>query len=427
MNILQAIDAALPARARSIIKTAGELAAEQGFRAYLVGGTVRDILLRRTNLDLDIMVEGGAGDYAGRLAEMLGGSVVLHDRFGTSVIILDDGARVDIAVARTETYDFGGALPTVSFSTISRDLKRRDFTVNAIAASIMPGEKGSVFDPYGGIDDIRKKKLRVLHEKSFLDDPTRIFRAARFEQRLGFKMSSRTESLLREAAESGSLAPVSGARIRKEVFAILEEPGAAEAAARLEEFGVWQALAKGLSVKVPTVKAIRDVHKAEGALLHKLKAPYDRRFAILNVICAGTDSSAAHDLCARLGINRKRAAEAVALAGMIDEAMSFLRQPKTAGALWELLHDRSNETLCCLYALGNEAVRASLVRFSQMSGIRPLISGRDLKKAGYPPGAGYSTVLEAVYRRQLDGELSVKEQAMTAAMRLFKEQGYGHR
>jgi tRNA nucleotidyltransferase (CCA-adding enzyme) len=289
----------------------------------------------------------------------------------------------------------------------------------------MPEDTGRLIDPYGGIDDLKKKRLRVLHDKSFLDDPTRIFRAARFEQRLSFKMSHDTEKLLAEAARSGCLDTVSGSRIRKEVFAVMEEDEAAAAAARLASFGVWEALAPGLRVSTATVKGMRDIKKAEGALLHKLKAPYDRRYAMLNVIAAGAPSESVKALCVRLGLNRKRAAEAASLAQKSGDVLRFLRRHPRTGVLWERLRSRSNETLLALYALGGDSVRSAIVRFTLISGIRPLITGRDLTKMNYPPGAGYSEVLDSVYKRQLDGELKVKEQALTAAMKLFREKGYG--
>jgi len=162
--------------------------------AYLVGGTVRDLLLRRPpRFDVDLAVVGDGAAYAEQLAARLNGHVTTHDRFGTATVHYGSDAHVDVASARTETYAAPGALPDVApAASIEADLARRDFTVNAIAVSL---PDGAVVDPHRGIEHLRDRLVRVLHEQSFVDDPTRIFRAARYEARLGFRMDPKTETL----------------------------------------------------------------------------------------------------------------------------------------------------------------------------------------------------------------------------------------
>jgi tRNA nucleotidyltransferase (CCA-adding enzyme) len=206
--------------------------------AYLVGGAVRDLLLYRPGFDVDLVVVGDAEAYANALAERLGGRVVTHGRFGTAVVHYGAGEHLDVAMARTETYPEPGALPEVApAAAIEDDLGRRDFTINAMAVGLPDGE---LIDPFSGRSHLTDRLVRVLHEGSFADDPTRIFRAAQYEGRLGFRMDPKTETLaLIAVPEVGRL---SGARVREELLAILSEERAPEILARLHRLGVDEAL-----------------------------------------------------------------------------------------------------------------------------------------------------------------------------------------
>jgi tRNA nucleotidyltransferase (CCA-adding enzyme) len=206
--------------------------------AYLVGGAVRDLLLYRPGFDVDLVVVGDAEEYARALAERLDGRVVSHGRFGTAVVHYGEGRHLDVAMARTERYPQPGALPEVSpAATIDEDLGRRDFTINAMAVSLPDQE---LIDPFSGRSHLADRLVRVLHEGSFVDDPTRIFRAAQYEGRLGFRMDPKTETLALMAVPS--VGRLSGARAREELLAILTEERAPEILARLHRLGVDQAL-----------------------------------------------------------------------------------------------------------------------------------------------------------------------------------------
>ena len=206
--------------------------------AYLVGGAVRDLLLYRPGFDIDLVVVGDAEEYARALAERLEGRVVSHGRFGTAVVHYGEGRHLDVAMARTERYPQPGALPEVSpAATIDEDLGRRDFTINAMAVSLPDQE---LIDPFSGRSHLADRLVRVLHEGSFVDDPTRIFRAAQYEGRLGFRMDPKTETLALMAVPS--VARLSGARAREELLAVLTEERAPEILARLHRLGVDQAL-----------------------------------------------------------------------------------------------------------------------------------------------------------------------------------------
>ena len=210
----------LPVGLVRLIRRAGAVAAESGHASYLVGGVVRDLLLHRRNLDVDVMIDGDAVRLARRLAAEIGARVVSHPRFNTASI-LSEPWRVDMATLRSETYERPGALPTVGPGTLETDLFRRDFSINAMAVELTPGRYGRLIDLYGGQRDLEQKLVRVLHERSFIDDATRIWRAVRYEQRLGFQLEANTEAWLRR--DIPMLDTVSGDRIRHELERVFQE------------------------------------------------------------------------------------------------------------------------------------------------------------------------------------------------------------
>ncbi len=209
--------------ANGTIELVGRVADEMGCKAFIVGGTVRDMLLRKKSLDLDVVVEGDAIKLGAVIAEEMGGKLVTHRGFGTCSVLTEDGLRIDFATARKETYKRPGAMPKVEFSTLKDDLARRDFTINAIAISLNKDNFGQVVDPFGGKRDLDLKLIRVMYDKSFIDDPTRIFRAIKFEQRLGFTIEPHTLGLIKDAGRDEVLSKVSQGRILKELDLISRE------------------------------------------------------------------------------------------------------------------------------------------------------------------------------------------------------------
>ncbi|HUU64504.1 MAG TPA: CCA tRNA nucleotidyltransferase, partial [Dehalococcoidales bacterium] len=220
-NLSSQIERQLPVELVAFIQRAGKTAASQGQGLYLVGGVVRDLLLGQTNLDLDLVVEGNAIELAQHLAEInKQGKITTHPRFNTAKLQWTKWS-VDLATARSETYAKPGALPTVTPGSIHNDLFRRDFTINAMAIELNPTHYGELIDLYGGRDDLEHKLIRVLHEKSFTDDATRIWRGLRYEQRLDFQLEPTTLKLLKR--DIPMLDTISGDRIRYELECILQE------------------------------------------------------------------------------------------------------------------------------------------------------------------------------------------------------------
>ncbi|MEK7868185.1 MAG: CCA tRNA nucleotidyltransferase [Candidatus Omnitrophota bacterium] len=205
-----------------IIKIVGKIADESGVKAYIVGGSVRDKLLGMSNYDLDFVVEGDGIKFAEVLNKKLKGRLITYKAFGTATIELK-GKRIDVVTARKESYKYPAAYPIVKPGAIKDDLFRRDFTINSMALAIDKKGLGRLVDFYGGQKDLTKGVIRVLHDKSFMDDPTRIFRAVRFSVRFGFKIEPHTKKLMKEAVLDGFLGEVNAGRIRKEIELFLKE------------------------------------------------------------------------------------------------------------------------------------------------------------------------------------------------------------
>lgn len=241
-NITEEIKKRLNPALQGILLEAGTLAREMGYGAYIAGGVVRDVLMGLQSIDVDIVAEGEGIRFAEKLAGRLHARVKSYERFGTATLTFPDRTKVDIATARTEIYERPAALPRVTPGAIRDDMFRRDFTVNAMAVSLMPGEFGRLLDDFGGTRDIRKRRIRALHERSFIDDPTRIFRAVRFETRLDFRIVRSTEQWIAEALSRPLLENLEDYRIATELRLILGEPDSTGSLRRLSDLGIIERL-----------------------------------------------------------------------------------------------------------------------------------------------------------------------------------------
>jgi tRNA nucleotidyltransferase (CCA-adding enzyme) len=380
----------LSPRPLSIADELRALELPRGEGVYVVGGTVRDILLGRESFDVDIAVEGDAIAFA----QTLGGDVTAHGRFGTAVVRFVDGRRWDVVTARRETYPAAAALPEVDAGSIRDDLARRDFTVNAMAASL-GDDFGRIVDPHGGRADLESSTIRVLHAASFVDDPTRIFRAVRYETRLGFGMDGETERLARDAL--GGVRLLSAARLREEVVALLSEDEAGQALDRLADLAAAPALEAGLIGRLDALQAELD----PDAPLWRVRL---------------TALAAAHPgLIDRLALPRRdaRAVEdAVALAPKLAEASEPVEIADLAG--------RSPEA--ALLALARRDSPALREWFTRLRDVRLEVTGTDLAGLGVPESPRVGEILEELRRRKLRGELDGRDAELAAATELIADE-----
>jgi len=245
-NLKELLKKRVPQKIMDILVEAGKLACRMGWSIFIVGGFVRDLLLGNENLDIDLVIEGDGIFYAKKLAEKLETCVTLHTDFGTATLNLSENFRLDIATSRREFYPRPAALPRVKPAPLREDLFRRDFTVNAMAISIDPSDFGRLIDFFGGKRDLENHRVRVLHPESFMDDPTRIFRAIKFEQRYGFRLDETTERLLKQALKRGVFQHLSGKRIKEELIQVLEEDRPERNIRRMQELGVLKVIHPGI-------------------------------------------------------------------------------------------------------------------------------------------------------------------------------------
>jgi tRNA nucleotidyltransferase (CCA-adding enzyme) len=346
-----------------------EAAAESA--VYLVGGAVRDLLLGQPRTDIDVAVEGDVRP----IADALGGEVVEHERFATATVAVD-GLLVDLAMARAETYERPGALPTVTPATITDDLARRDFTINAMAVPLT-GEP-SLIDPHGGVDDLRAGVLRVLHERSFVDDPTRALRAARYAARFDLELEPGTAELLRSA----NLGTVSGDRVETELRRIAAEDRAPRVLELIREWGLLELPGDAVTL-------------AERLRALSASPPWsefaDPNAAILAASgyghAAGPTRRAAEDLARATPERPSQAVRVVKGASPVELLLA-----RVMGAEW-------------LDRYVDEWSKVSLE-----------IDGADLLKEGIPEGPAVGRGLEAALSAKLDGEIDGREQELEIAL-----------
>ncbi len=239
-----------------------EIGEVEGKNAYLVGGFVRDLLLKRPSPDIDIVVEGDAIRVAQAMCDRWSGTLEAHAQFGTATVTPQntDLPKVDFVTARRETYQGSGTLPIVQSGSITDDLRRRDFSINALAMRLDPTAFGTIVDETGGLADLESGTVRVLHNRSFIDDPTRIFRAYRYAGRYGFQIAENDETLIREALPV--LAQLTGERIRNEIDRVLLEKNAPEIVDRLTKVGVWETICTGWQISSNFASDFRAAQRA---------------------------------------------------------------------------------------------------------------------------------------------------------------------
>ncbi len=373
--------------------------------AYLVGGMPRDLLRGVPALDLDVAVEGDGVTAAQEIARRLGATVVRHERFGTATVTADR-VVIDVASTRTELYVEPGALPRVRWSSLREDLARRDFSVNAMAIGLSGDQLGRLHDPHGGVADIQSKLIRVLHERSFTDDPTRLLRAVRYSARLDFALDFETERQALAAIDEGAVLTVSGPRIRDELLRLLGEIDAAKAVQRLHGLGLDQALH-------PELRADPDL--VASAELGALETAADRVLAGLAALVTADSLSLAVwiDRLQVIGSQRDTVVGAARAAPEIAAALRLReRRPSELAAL---LRGESPETLAL--ALGMGAPAAPILDWVRhLSLVRLEITGDDLRAAGVSESPALGRALATTLDRKLDGEIAGREEELRSAL-----------
>lgn len=415
------LDALLPHKVRELLTRLGEIADGAGLNVYIVGGFVRDLLMNHRNLDIDLVVEGQGGELARAVVGPLGGRLTHHEKFGTSVVILPDGFRIDIASARTEFYEHPAALPQVELGSIRQDLFRRDFTINAMAVSLNKTNFGDLLDYFGGEEDISERKVRVLHELSFIDDPTRIFRAVRFEQRYGFQMSTETEELVKSAVRMELIGRLTGVRIRDELIALLNEPAPWQALKRLDELGVLASLNKKLTVDQAAENRLREVANAIERFKKHIRHPFRRWLAFLIAFVERMPAKSVEVFLATLMMRREDTETVVAALKAPPSHLKALgKEGLPNSQIHRHLKDLSEEGLVYLYARTPRLARGYITRYVDIRDTKPDVTGTDLIAMGQKPSKEFGVVLERLLEAKLDGKVATREDQLALAADLFR-------
>jgi tRNA nucleotidyltransferase (CCA-adding enzyme) len=410
INLTELIDKNLPAEMTEVLNTAALAAAEQGQKLYLVGGVVRDLLLGRENLDLDLVVEGDAAALAHCLAEIVKGKITVHSRFLTAKIRWD-GRSVDLATARSEIYSSPGALPTVKPGTIETDLSRRDFTVNSMAIDLSVKKKGRLIDPFNGRDDINKGLIRILHNGSFIDDATRIWRAIRYEQRLDFRLEPNTLRLLKQNLEM--LDTVSSDRIRHEFELALKEEKPEKVICRAAELGVLQKLHPAMKGDRWLSEKFREVREAASPDT----PPVELYLAILAFRMNEKETG---EFVTGLSLRRTeiRTLEDTC---MLKQRLVRLTEPDiTPGDIYHLLYDLSRTSLIAVStAVESPQIKEKISLYlTRLRHVRTALTGDDLQQLGITPGPRIKELLHHILIALLDGKVSSKQDEVEMVKKL---------
>jgi tRNA nucleotidyltransferase (CCA-adding enzyme) len=402
---------------RRVLAAVRELAARPPRRVYLVGGPVRDLLRGEPAHDLDFVVEGDGPAFAARLARRLHGSIRVFPRFGTAVVGGRAFGHVDVTSTRSEQYPEPGALPEVALGkALEEDLRRRDFTLNAMALGVGPEDWGQLYDPLDGQKDLHAARLRIVHERSFLDDPNRLIRAAAFAARLEATLEPHTERRLREAAATGALATISPARRNDTLRRLLQKPRAAQALTLLSDWGLLAQLGLGPELAPADRERLERVPEALAAL----GEPPDgtgaaHAYRDLLLARPGVDVEAG---ALELGLGRKPRAETLRAVEALRQPPALLREahPEPA-ALYAALRDLDRGALAALGTGATPAGRRNLVEYWRtLRPRRPDVSGADLAQAGLR-GAAIAAGLRRALELKLNRPEATAEEQLQAALR----------
>jgi tRNA nucleotidyltransferase (CCA-adding enzyme) len=433
-NISNFMRERLPKRIFSFLKEVGDLASERNDSVFAVGGFVRDLILEKTgngeknhrnyeSLDIDIVVEGNGVEFAQKFALKRNCElVIVHDRFGTATLKLSGGVKVDFATARKEIYSYSGSLPLVQKGSIKDDLYRRDFTINAIAIKLDAEQFAELFDPFDGIADLKRKILRVMHDMSFIDDPTRIFRGVRFEKRYDFHFEPQTENLMNSALSSDVISNISGHRLKNELLLILKEAEPAKPLKRLWELGIFKYVHESLKWRDEMETDLSEIKR--WLLWWKKNLPRQRQepaLVRLPALFKGLDSAQIQQVSDKLSLDGKTVRGLRDAKSVISSACR-LSEPIAPSQTYELLNSKVNEALLFLVAtFKNEILRKNVINYVlKIRDIRPLVDGNLLKALGYLPGPIYSEILREAFKAQVDGKIHNKSQAVAFVKRRFQ-------
>ncbi|MDD3906331.1 MAG: CBS domain-containing protein [Candidatus Omnitrophica bacterium] len=444
LNLAKKMSAVLPADVMALARKIGRKANSLNYTAFIVGGLVRDLILGVKNLDLDIVIEGPAIKMGEELAKDLGAALIIHRRFGTCTLITKatgynlrgnrvgyrvgcSGFKIDLATARREVYERPAALPTVEFSSLKDDLVRRDFTINAMALSLNKESFGRLIDFFGGERDLARGVIKVMHDASFIDDPTRVFRAVRFEQRFGFTIDPHTEDLIKNAIKIEMFDKVEPQRIRDELIAILKEDDPCRAVRRMSELDELRFLHPKIKFDSRIVKLCRAINSTcdryDGSIFRKRSV--ERWLIYLMALFDRLSYNDVSSICSRFALRRSETIRLLSCKEDADKAAKALASASAVSPsiIYRILEPLSFEVILFITSKAFSPKVAARVEdfFRKLNGARVNINGADIASMGLSPCPEYKTILDKVLYAKLDGKVKTRKAELELTRKLVKK------
>ncbi|MCW5201305.1 CBS domain-containing protein [Desulfobulbus sp. US4] len=417
-----------------LLQELGEIAQDLCMQAYAVGGFARDLLLQTKNLDIDIVVEGDGVLFAKELAARKQATVRTHEKFVTATVVLPNGMRIDVATARLEYYAFPAAMPTVEHSSLKQDLFRRDFTINAMAIHLNPERFGTLVDFFNSQNDLKERRIRVLHNLSFVEDPTRIFRAVRFEQRLDFTISRHSEKLMRNAVRMHMYEKFSGPRFFSELKLILSEDHLLASLRRLDSFNLFPVLWPDLRPNLKIDRRFAHILGQAEETISWFKLLFledagekagrcNTWMVCLLAVFSRSGEQELRNFCHRFELPPKHRRQMLRQKRKADHiALHMLRRPVMPYAVvYWLLEPLDNEGLLYLMSIARKKhIRQQVSHYvTHLRAVQPFLSGQDLMELGYTPGTTFRIMINYTLSARLNGEISSKEEAIALIQKKY--------
>ncbi len=422
-NIKKLIYSRVPEDKILLLKKIGSLAEKTGYKVFVVGGFVRDLILGHSVLDIDLTVEGRADAFARELLKEMPGKMVAHERFKTASIFSKGSPRIDISTAREEKYPAPAELPEVAPCCIYSDLYRRDFTINALAVSLNPPVFGNLTDCFNGMDDIRSGIIRVLHPKSFEDDPTRVFRAVRFAQRLDFRIEKQTQELMSEAVESRLCDSLSGRRLRNEIHLLFSEPDPLSVVLNMKRYRLEKCVHPELGItkeKIEKIKKIKEFITRTRGKQDPLE--FQQWLVYFMEILNGQKQGCIEAVSQRLSLSayETRALKSVRLSDGLVEKLKPVEKMPPSGVYCHLKDAPAELAVLVMSLSGKKRAGIILDAFTLGLKTRPLTTGRDLIAMGFKPGPEFEKILGKLLEIKIDGLAPGKADELKFISQSFK-------
>ena len=424
-NIIKFMKERIEKRILNILISIGDIAGKTNCKAYVVGGFVRDLFLYKKNEDIDIVIEGDGIAFAFLFAKQIKGRVHAYKKFGTAVITLPDGFKIDVASARLEYYKFPAALPTVEMSSIKLDLFRRDFTINTLAIALNTENFGMLIDFFSAQRDLKGKSIRVLHNLSFVEDPTRVFRAIRFEQRFDFSIGKLTSGLIENTVKMDFFKTLSGQRVFTELRLILQEENPATAIKRLADYNLLQIIHPSIKFTKELLLLLNSVKNVLSWYDLLFFEEYYMRWAVFfAAILHKSDEKESEDICTRLELTPQLKKNFTYEKHKADRCLSWLKQNinlKNSTLYKKLTGFKTELILYMMAAAEYEGVKKNISSyFTHLRGTTISITGKDLINLGLTPGPAFKTIMQTVFDAKLNGLLKTKNDELAFVVKHVK-------